>query len=167
MAATLPLPIWPAFNSADASPFFLTAAKLFNAWMRRKVTIPFAVAMVTQADMESAFKPKAVGDKGEAYNLYQWHWTRGQIILDKTGIDIRTETNIERIVAAAWWELQNDEKKAYAAILACSNAADASRMACKYFEGAGAPNAAERRAAEGERWSAWIEINLDWVRRQG
>ena len=160
----LPLPLWPTFNPDRPQQFFINAANLYNAWLGIGVPVPFAVAMVTQAEFESAFRPDVIGDNGTAHNLYQWHWNpRGLTILSETGIDVRTERAASRIVAAAWWESNNTEKRARDAILAATTAADASRAACTLFEGAGAPAAAERRAAGANRWSAFIADHADFI----
>ena len=64
------LPVWPPTGNA----FFVRAAQTYNAWIALGVSVPFAIAMVTQAEFESAFKWNAVGDKDTAFSFYQWHW---------------------------------------------------------------------------------------------
>lgn len=164
VAQTMPvmveLPVWPPVGH----PFFTKAAQVYNAWKALGVSNPFALAMTTQAEFESAFQSSAVGDQGTAYNIYQWHWVpRGQSILAATGIDVRTETSLSRIVSAAWWELNHTETKARDAIAAATTAHDASVAACTLFEGAGAPMAAERRGVGAERWATWIDKNASFV----
>jgi hypothetical protein len=160
MTNTLTLPVWPPASNV----FFARAAQCYNAWRDLGVSIPFALAMTTQAEFESAFKANAVGDHHTAYNFYQDHWNpRGEAILAATGIDLRTETSIKAIVAAAWWELNHTETKARDAIAAATNARDASVVACTLFEGAGAPAAAERRGLGAERWAVWIMKNQAFV----
>jgi hypothetical protein len=160
MTDALTLPVWPPAGNV----FFNRAAQTYNAWIAVGVSRTFAIAMVTQAEFESAFKWNAVGDHDQAFNFYQWHWNpRGIDILVDTGIDVRKEQSIKRIVAAAWWELNTVEKKACAAIAAAANAHDASIAACKLFEGAGAENAAERRGLGADRWSTWFAANTDCV----
>jgi hypothetical protein len=154
------LPVWPPANDF----FFYRAAQVYNAWRDLGVSIPFALAMVTQAEFESAFEPSAVGDNDQAYNIYQWHWSpRGEAILAATGIDIRTETSLKKIVQAAWWELNNTETKARDTIQAATDASTASIAACTLFEGAGAPDAAQRRGLGGERWSVWVTENESFI----
>lgn len=164
----LPLSAWPAFNTAHPHPYFVSAAKLFNAARRMGYPIPAAIGMfVTQPDMEAAFKPRVVGDHGEAFNICQWHEPRISNILKGCNIDVTTETDLNRLAMAMDWELRNTHRRAREAILAAENAADAARAACTYYEGAGAADAAERRANEAERWSAFIGRNLAWVEAQG
>ena len=161
MTVALTLPVWPPAGNA----FFNRAAQVFNAWRDLGSPIPYTLAMLTQAEFESAFKWNAVGDNGTAFNMYQWHWNpRGIAILAHTGIDVRTEQSIKRIVEAANWELSTVEKKARDAMLAATNARDASIAACKLFEGAGAQNAAERRGLGAERWAVWITNNAGFVK---
>jgi hypothetical protein len=154
------LPVWPP----AANYFFNRAAQTYNAWIALGVSGNFAIAMVTQAEFESAFKWNAVGDKDQAFNFYQNHWNpRGMAILAATGIDLRKEQSIKRIVAAAWWELNNTEKKARDAIATATSAHNAAVAACVLFEGAGAANAAERRGLGAQRWETWIAANTDFI----
>jgi N-acetylmuramoyl-L-alanine amidase/Phage tail lysozyme len=155
------LPIWPP----PGDIFFVRAAQVYNAWRDFGVSIPFAIGMLTQAEFESAFYPSALGDGGTAFNLYQWHGDRADAILKGTGIDVRTETSIKRIVAAAWWEMTNVPAyiKAKAVISGATRASDSSSIACRMYEGAGAADAAERRGMGGERWSVWIAQNDPFI----
>lgn len=160
----LPLPTWPAFNEVAPNIFFIRAATLYNLWIGKGVSIPFAIAMVTQAEFESAFHAEAIGDNGEAFGLYQHHWEpRGALILEKTGVDLRSERDFGRIVRAVWAELNSTMVHARDAIAAAKTAADASRAACVLFEGAGAPNAADRRAAGAERWATFFGAHPNFV----
>jgi N-acetylmuramoyl-L-alanine amidase/Phage tail lysozyme len=155
-----PLPVWPPSNDV----FFARAAMVYNAWRELGVSIPFAVAMTTQAEFESAFEPSARGDSDQAFNLYQWHWnTRGTAILAGCGVDVRTEMDIKKIVSAAWWEMNHTYSSARAAIASKTNVHDAAVAACQLYEGAGAPNAAARRGMGAERWSTWITDNAAFV----
>ena len=160
MTDALTLPVWPPASNA----FFNRAAQTYNAWIALGVSVNFAVAMVTQAEFESAFKWNAVGDHDQAFSFYQWHWKpRGLAILAATRIDVRYEQNIKRIVDAAFWEMNTVERKARDAIEAAANVYDASVAACVMFEGAGAPNAAERRGRGADRWATWFAANAAFV----
>lgn len=147
------LPVWPT-NPAD--PFFTEAREVFTAWRALGVSIPFALAMVTQAEFESAFRTNVVGDHDAAWNMHQWHAPRVLAILAGCGVDVRTETDRAKIVTAAWWELNHTEIAAREAIAAAKTAHDASIAACTLFEGAGAPMAAQRRGVGAERWSVYF-----------
>ena len=133
-----------------------------------------AIGFLANGDMESDFEPEAVGDNDTAFNVAQWHWNpRGSAIFKATGIDVRDETDFDQIVSAIWWELVGAdgrpgvEAAAYAKILPCTTGAEAARQVCAYYEGAGAAEAAERRAADGNFWSTFVSRNLAWVEAQG
>jgi len=81
---------------------------------------------------ETSFRLPIIGDKRGsdpdrwAYGKFQWHWIpRGKIILSGDpdrhikgcGIDIRSASNSDQD-KAAWWELNNVEKRALAEIKA-------------------------------------------------
>ena len=118
MTDALTLPVWPPAGHI----FFNRAAQVFNAWMDLGSPVNYAIAMLTQAEFESAFKWNAVGDHDHAFNMYQWWWNpRGMAILAATGIDIRKEQSVKRIVEAASWELSHVETKAGDAMLAATN----------------------------------------------
>jgi hypothetical protein len=152
------IPAWPTLSQDPI--FFNSAAKTYNKWKSYGVSNQFALAMVAQAEAESAFKLDANGDHKEAYGIYQWHWSsRGEAILKGTGIDLRTFPSLESQIDAAWWEFQNTEKLAFTKISACTTANNASIASCIYFEGAGAPNAASRRGAMAERWADFFTQN--------
>ena len=72
---------------------------------------------------------------------------------------MRLERSVTRIVDAAWWELNNTEKHAFDAIMAAKTVEDATRAACRFFEGAGAPDAVDRRALGADRWVSWIAMH--------
>jgi hypothetical protein len=156
----LTIPDWPPASNV----FFVRAAQVYNAWKGYGVSDNFAIAMLTQAEFESAFNPAAVGDNETAYNLHQWHWNpRGASICIGTDIDVRTETSIMKIVSAAWWELNNTEKNARDAILAAATVEDATTKACALFEGAGAADAVQRRVMGAQRWVTWLGQNQTFV----
>lgn len=158
MTDALTLPVWPP---ATYTPFWTSALQFYSEWFRLYGSANLAIAMVTNAEFESAFKSGARGDNDEAFNDYQDHIDRVLAILKATGIDLRTETSIPRIVEAANWELSNTHAKARDAILAATSAHDAAMAACIYFEGAGAPNAAERRGLGADRWETWFAEHKD------
>lgn len=180
MLSPTPLPKWPPFDPSNPSPYFVSAAQIYNAWIRRKVSVPFAIAMVTMAELESGFKVGAIGDRGMAYSIMQWWWIpRGAAILKATGIDVRTETSIDKIVEAAFWEMNGPLHHARDVIAAAKNAADAARAASLLYEGAsGAAISgatvderraaeADRRAKEATRWTVFLADNRAWVEAQG
>lgn len=154
------IPEWPPEDSI----FFVRAAECYNAWKDLGVTQNFAIAMMTQAEFESAYKCEVIGDHHQAFNCYQWHWSpRGEAILKATGIDVRTEKSIKKIVEAAWWELNHTHNHARETIEAQQTLWSMTVEACKLFEGAGAPGAAARRAEGAVRWFGWISTHKDFI----
>lgn len=158
MTAAIALPLWPPAGNH----FFILAARALNKWLALGVPARIAYAMIAQGEAECAFKLTAIGDKGVAYGLHQWHWTpRGAAIFAATGIDVRSEPMIEQHVAAAYWELTHLFATSWAKILAAPTALQAGEMACKLWEGAGAFEAAERRGMMAERWLSYFAHNPD------
>lgn len=169
-----PLPQKPIFDPAKPALYYIHAAKFYNALRRAGLSIPNAIGFVANADLESAFRSNVVGDKGTAYGICQWHFEpRGAAILAATGIDVRVESDFDRIVQAIMWELVGSngnpgvESHAYAEITACDTSASSAAAVCAYFEGAGAAEAEERRMADGNFWSAFVGHNFAWVQAQG
>ena len=161
MTDALTLPVWPPAGNI----FFNRAAQTYNAWIDLGVSRTFAIGLgVTQPEFEAAFKWNAVGDNDQAFNFHQWHWKpRGMSILAATGIDVRKESSIKRIVAAANWELNHTHIKARDAVNVAINIHDAAVVGCKLYEGAGALNASERRGLGGIRWDGWFTANVAFV----
>lgn len=152
---TVVLPVWPP----SGNPFFSLAARCFLRWQYWINSNPFILGMIANAEAESAFEVNALGDNDSAYGIYQWHGDRCAAIAKGCGIDITKFPTIEQQVDAAFWELKNLEQDAYNRIRNSSTAYDAAMNACIYYERAGAPLAAERRGAMGERWSIYFSKN--------
>ena len=160
MTAALTLPVWPpAIN-----PMWGRCAQIANAMRAKGAAEPFVVATLTNGYAESAEKPLIVGDHDHAFSIWQWWWNpRGQRIFDKTGIDVRTETSILKLVDALWWELENVYPKTLVKLQAATNAQDATRIFCIEIEGAGAPLAADRRIAEAPFMEVWVVQNAAFI----
>lgn len=153
MTDALTLPTWPPFTN----PFFSLAARCLNEWIALGATDRVGYGMIANHEAECAFKISAVGDKGRAFGLGQWWSPRIETIRAGTGIDVRTEPLIERHVQAAYWELtKGPYQHAWKAICASQTASEAAQLACKMWEGAGAPNAMQRRGAMATRWEAFF-----------
>jgi hypothetical protein len=162
----LPLPGKPVFNPAAPAQYWINAAECFNALRALAAPVPMTIGVLANFDMEAAFKASAVGDKGTAFNFEQWHWApRGENILTHTGIDVRTERSIAKIVFASWWELHNVRAyaPALAELLAATHCADAARTFCRYIEGAGAQDAADRRVLDAVLLSVWVDEHADFI----
>lgn len=156
----LNLPKWPP----PGNDFFKHAGRAMNRWLSLSVSDIVAYGFLGNHEGECAFNVMAVGDKGRAYGLGQWWAPRIEAILAGTGIDVRTEQRIERHVDAMYWELTAGPcVKRWPQIQACANVEDAARMICHYVEGAGAPNAQERRAGMAVNWHAYCDSNPAWL----
>jgi hypothetical protein len=154
------IPLWPPASN----PMWGRVAQIVNA-LRAKGAVPaLVVAGVVNGYAESAEKPLIVGDQDHAFSIWQWWWNpRGQRIFANTGIDVRTETSIARLVDALWWELENVYPKTLAKLQASTDAQDATHIFCAEIEGAGAPNAAARRVAEAPFMKTWIDQNEAFI----
>lgn len=150
----LPLPGKPPFSTT--SSYWLNARDIYQTMRRLGAENPLAIAALANADLESAFNPRANGDSHSAFNLWQWHFVpRGQRILTEYGVDVRTETNPVIVTGALWWEINNTPAyaKALKAMTAAKTGEEAAGIFCERIEGAGAPNAKERRMADAAWWA--------------
>lgn len=150
----LTLPVWPPAGNA----FFANAKAVFDAF-RPYLPIPGSLGMLAQAEAESAFKIDAVGDHDSAFSIFQWHGPRIAAIKAATGIDIAKFPPIAEQCQAALWELNAFPSLGLAQLLAATTAMEAGIAGCQFFERAGAADAAERRGAMAERWSAYAAKN--------
>lgn len=157
-----PLPPKPPF--APAASYWLSARAIYQSIRKYDVGNPFAIGALANADLESAFHTGAVGDKGTAFNLWQWHSDRAARILLATGIDLTKDNDIPRVVAALFWELSNVRPyaKAFADMKATTTAEEAAGIFCQFIEGAGAPDAKERREADAAWWTKAITEHADF-----
>src|SRR5271155_3331800 len=122
-----PMPAWPTIS--EDPQFFINAALYYNSW--RKLGCPpcFAEGMLANAEAESSLNPAAVGDIGLAFNLHQRHNKRVLAIIKGTGIDLKSERDIIKIVEATSWELGTLEHPAFVEISKATTAYDAG-IAC-------------------------------------
>lgn len=155
----LPLPPWPHIGD----PFWIRAAQVYNAYCSATQHDPISIGALANLYMESALKTGVVGDHDSAFNMEQWHTGRVFRILLKTGIDLRKETSIAKVVEASVWEMKNVYPAVYSALLLCTTAAAAARLFCIKIEGAGAPGAADRRELAGEYLETWVKTNREFI----
>jgi hypothetical protein len=133
------------------------AAAILSFW-QNYVPAWTAIAFVANADRETSLNPKAVGDNDKAFNIGQWHWIpRGAAILTGCGIDIRT-ASLENALIAMHWELTNVEIAAWAKIKACTTSTEAARATCEYYQRAGAADAPARSAELATMWAAHFGV---------
>ena len=160
----IPPPAKPAFDPANPAPYWIAAAQIYNGLRGCSAPIPMTVGALANADMESAFKPGAVGDRDTAFNIWQWHWSpRGERILAGTGIDVRHEASIKKICSALWWELNNVYPNQLVMLKAFKVSGMAARYFCTFIEGAGATDAASRREQDAEILDVWVAKNADFI----
>ena len=114
------IPAWPPASH----PMWVRVAQIVNALRAKGAQNPLIIAAITNGYAESTDKPLVVGDHGQSFGPWQDKWVpRGQRIFDKTGIDVRTETSLARLVDAMWWELENVFPKTLAKLRAATTAA--------------------------------------------
>jgi hypothetical protein len=154
------IPLWPPANN----PMWVRVAQIVNSLRAKGAGRALVVAAVVNGYAESAEKPLIVGDQDHAFSVWQWWWDpRGKRIFTNTGIDVRAETSLARLVDALWWELENVYPKSLAKLQTAATAQDATRIFCAEIEGAGAPNAVERRVAETPFMETWIAQNEEFI----
>lgn len=74
-------------------------------WMSKGYSRAQAAGLAANEQAESGGNPRARGDNGQAYGLFQWHLPRVLSIMRGTGIDVRSASRDQQLQAAAW-ELQ-------------------------------------------------------------
>jgi hypothetical protein len=148
----MPIPNISQYSTAQKA-----AATLIRSFWLNYACDAVAVGFVANACREDAFIVKAVGDHDTAYSIGQWHWQpRGANILKGCGIDVRTCT-LENALVAMHWELTaGTEKNAWAAIRACTTVESAAIAICRYYERAGAKNALNLSATYASMWQAYF-----------
>lgn len=75
----------------------------------------------------------AVGDRGKAYGIAQWHPDRQRLFKTKFGKDIR-ESTLEEQLQFVQWELKNNEYKAGARLAQATTAQEAAAVTDKLYE---------------------------------
>jgi hypothetical protein len=107
---------------------------------------------------EDSFNGKLRGDKDTAGGEEQWHADRQQALLRLTGIDVWNDPHPKQLIAA-YYELLEIEKAAFAKITAAKTPADAAAAVCEYLERAGEPGAIAARSAAADDWAAYAAAN--------
>lgn len=131
-----------------------TARQIYEFWIGVGLTASQACGMLAQADAESSFNFKAVGDHGEAFGLHQMHTDRIKLINEGCGIDISKLPPVLDQLKGIWYELQHSEHGALKHIRATTNATDAGQVACKYYE---RPASAQEPLKRGVTSKGWYD----------
>jgi hypothetical protein len=142
--------------SITQAQYYANVKSIHDAIIAAGETPLFAAAMIAQSDAESSNDPKAIGDHGEAWGLWQWHIDRVVAIRHGCGIDIHLLPPVADQVKAMLWEMHHVEKSAYAKINACKTSYDAGMTACTAYERAGAPGQAVKRGNRAAFWAAYF-----------
>ncbi|MDB5604106.1 MAG: Phage-related tail protein [Bradyrhizobium sp.] len=104
-----------------------------------------AIGMAANAQRESMFDERAVGDNGKAVGLYQWHPDRQKGFQDRFERPLATSTREDQM-AYSLVELQTTEAAAGKALLATNDAATAARRISGLYERPQDPAEGDRRA---------------------
>jgi len=130
------------------------AEESFQFWKSKGLTDEQAAGLVANEIHESRTNPNAVGDGGRARGIFQHHPDRRANIKAGTGIDMADATHRDQL-EGAWWELNNTEQKAMAALLASKTAEEAAAAISLYYERpADARGQASARAATAAKYLA-------------
>ena len=128
---------------------------------------PWIVSGVVESYAESGWRAVIAGDHGKSFGPWQINFGYfGAAILEATNVDIRTEPDLTKHVAAVIWLLENFEVtrgsgiKAFAKVVGELNAATTGAAAVHAwtvdFEKAGANGADERRVAIAPKIEVWL-----------
>ncbi len=130
------------------------AGESYQFWRSKGYTHEQALGIVANEDAESGFNIHSIGDGGQAGGSFQWHPDRRAKIKRATGIDVYSkETTHKQMLEAAWWELQNTEKKADKAVRNANDPYEAGGAFSTEFE---RPKYTQNEANErGKRAQAW------------
>lgn len=131
-----------------------SAAEVYNFWLSVGLSPAQACGMVANAEAESSFDPKAIGDHGHAFGVHQLHRDRTAVIKKGCGIDITTLPPIPVQLKGIWWELQHSENHALVQLKKTILPYDAGAMVCKYYE---RPASIAQRAKRGNSAAAWFQ----------
>jgi hypothetical protein len=127
------------------------------------------VGAVANGYAESAWRPDIAGDNDESFGPWRLkfqfygkairdgYFVNGKLIMAGIGVDIRTEPDLARHVAAVLFGFDMPANAATrAALEAATTGVDATRIWASGFERASAGNAVERRVAIAPQIEAWL-----------
>ncbi len=132
------------------------AATIYLFWRKAGFTLEQACGLLAQADAESSFNPKAVGDHGHAFGLEQWHRSRIDAIRNGCGVDLTLLPPLEDQLKAALWELTHTERHALHQVKDTRTAFDAGYAACRFWERPASTAQYAKRGAMAEKWAAYF-----------
>lgn len=120
-----------------------------------------AAGLVANIKHESGFKHDAVGDRGKAYGIAQWHPDRQANFAKWAGKDIRQSTFEEQLAFMHYELTQGAEQRAGRLLRASNSARDAGAVVSRYYERPLAAQAeAEKRGAAAVQIAQTTNINV-------
>jgi peptidoglycan hydrolase-like protein with peptidoglycan-binding domain len=114
-----------AKNTKDAVKYFIS-----KGWSPEQAA---GIVGNLQAESGRDLQIDAVGDKGRAYGIAQWHPDRQQLFRKAFGKDIR-QSSLGEQLAFVQWELENTEKKAASMLSTARTAEEAAIIFDKHYE---------------------------------
>lgn len=105
----------------------------FDFFVRQGWTAAQSAGLVANLEAESALRPDAIGDGGQAYGIAQWHPPRQRDFAAIMGRDIRG-SSYEDQLAFVHAELQRGEARAGDALRDCQTAGEAGACVSKLYE---------------------------------
>jgi hypothetical protein len=104
-----------------------------------------AIGMAANAQRESRFNDRAVGDNGQAVGLFQWHPDRQKVYENMFGRPLALARPEEQM-GFSLWELQHTESAAGRALLSSDKAEDSATKISSLYERPKDPNESSVRA---------------------
>ncbi|WP_424140249.1 phage tail tip lysozyme [Roseomonas chloroacetimidivorans] len=106
----------------------------FDYYRSRGWSAEAAAGMTAQSRHESNFDPNAVGDRGAAYGIAQWHPDRQAAFRMWSGRDIRGSSFEDQVAFKFWEAIQGAERRAGDLIQGARSAGQAGALASTYYE---------------------------------
>lgn len=139
----------------DADLAWNRAREIVAALRAKGKSNPFVVAALANGLAESAWKAVIVGDHGQSFGPWQLKDAYyGEPIRATLGIDIRTEPDLARHVAAVLFALR--QARVIDDLDAAKTGAEATRIWAAKFERASAGGAVDRRVAIAPAIEVWL-----------
>lgn len=118
--------IKPSKARSQAMQYFMSEKG--GGWTKEQ-----AAGIVSNLEAESKFKTNAVGDKGQAYGIAQWHPDRQKMFAKRFGKDIR-QASFEEQLEFVNYELQTNEKAAGDKLRNAKSPEDAGAIISRHYE---------------------------------
>lgn len=112
------------------------------------------VAFLGNESGETSFLTHAIGDKGEAVGLGQWHKARRANILAHTGIDVGTASHLDQLRSQHWEMTKADGyRHVFDELMATDTLTDAVTVLVRKYEQSAQPDRdIPRRVALAQTW---------------